>query len=241
MTLTSQAYWQTTWEESRPEESFELYEEVARHLPDTPGLSFFEVGCAPGRITAEFCAKLGYVAHGIDFAADPREIEEYVRSKGARVGEIHREDFLQWQHDRQYDIVASFGFIEHFEDPVPVVDRHFRLARRGGHVVITVPNFARGQKILHWLFDRENLRLHNTRCMNLEFFRAAARRNNARLLEACYAGGQYDFWVGGNHELSWLGTRVMWRTMSLLERVSKSLPEGTNSWLSPFIVAVYQT
>jgi 2-polyprenyl-3-methyl-5-hydroxy-6-metoxy-1,4-benzoquinol methylase len=241
MNLTSQTYWQTTWEETQTREGFELFDDVAKHLPQTKGLSFFEVGCAPGGISAEFCTRLGYEANGIDYAADPREIESLIRAKGASVGRIYREDFLKWQPERQYDIVASFGFIEHFEDPDQIVDRHFQLARPGGYVVITVPNFARGQKVLHWLFDRENLRLHNTKCMSLRFLNRAARRNNARLIEARYAGGQYDFWVGGNHKLSWLGMRLMWRTTALLARLSKLLPDGVNPWFSPFIIAVYRT
>lgn len=241
MRLTSQTYWQSAWEETPAREGFELFDDVAAHLPRVPGLSFFEIGCAPGRISAEFSARLGYVVSGIDYAADPRDVENHMRARGARVDKIYREDFLNWQTDERYDIVASFGFIEHFEDPNPVVDRHFQLARPGGHVVITVPNFARGQKVLHWLFDRENLRLHNTKCMSLGFFNAAARRNNARLVAARYAGGQYMFWVGGNHQLDWLSTRLMWRTTAFLDRVSKSLPEGVNPWFSPFLIAVYQT
>jgi 2-polyprenyl-3-methyl-5-hydroxy-6-metoxy-1,4-benzoquinol methylase len=241
MNFSSQTYWQSTWEESGTKDGFELFDDVAKHLPHVPGLDFFEIGCAPGGISAEFCARLGYVANGIDYAADPREIENRIRSKGAEVGEIHREDFLQWEPTRLYDIVASFGFIEHFEEPNEVVDRHFKLARPGGFVVITVPNFARGQKVLHWLFDRENLRLHNTKCMNLRFLKEAARRNKAQLIEARYAGGQYDFWVGGNHRLSWFNMRLMWRTTALLGRVAKSLPEGVNPWFSPFIIAVYRT
>jgi 2-polyprenyl-3-methyl-5-hydroxy-6-metoxy-1,4-benzoquinol methylase len=240
-TLTTQTYWESAWEGKGARRGFELFDEVARHLPPTPGLSFLEVGCAPGGILAEFCARLGYEAHGVDFAADPREVEEFLRAEGVRVGEVHRADFLTWEPGRLYDVVASFGFIEHFENASEVVDRHFRLAREGGHVCITMPNFARGQKLLHWLYDRENLRLHNTSIMNLAFLRAAARRNGAELLAARYAGGQYAFWVEDDRKLSALSKRLMWRTDSALKRLTGALPAaGVNSWLSPFLVAVYR-
>ena len=239
-TLTSQDYWQATWEGASARRGFELFDDVAKHLPRGDGLSFLEVGCAPGGILAEFCARLGYEAHGVDFAADPREIENFLRGEGVRVGEIHRADFLTWRPERRYDIVASFGFIEHFENADEVVDRHFRLARPGGRVVITMPNFARGQKLLHAVFDRENLRLHNTKIMNLGFLRRAAARNRARLVEARYAGGPYAFWVEDDGKLSWLRLRLKWRADALLRGVSRRLP-AENSWLSPFLVAVYQT
>jgi 2-polyprenyl-3-methyl-5-hydroxy-6-metoxy-1,4-benzoquinol methylase len=240
-TLTSQDYWQTQWQGAEARRGFELFDDVAKHLPRAPGQSFFEVGCAPGGILAEFCARLGYEAHGIDYAADPSEIENFLRAEGVRTGRIHRADFLTWQPERLYDVVASFGFIEHFENADEIADRHFQMARPGGYVVITMPNFARGQKLLHWLYDRENLRLHNTKIMNLKFLRRAAERNGARLVEARFAGGQYAFWVGGEHQLSWLPLRMMWRTDSLLQRLKKSLPEGENAWFSPYLMAVYQT
>jgi 2-polyprenyl-3-methyl-5-hydroxy-6-metoxy-1,4-benzoquinol methylase len=242
MTLTSQSHWQATWEGAQATRGFELFDDVAKHLPATPGLSFFEVGCAPGGILGEFCARLNYEAHGIDYATDPRRIEDFLRGESVRVGQIHKADFLKWQPERQYDIVASFGFIEHFEDANAVVDRHFELARPGGFVVITMPNFARGQKVLHWLYDRENLRLHNTKIMNLSFLTSAAQRNNARLIEARYAGGQYAFWLGGDQNLSWLSQRLMWRTDSMMKGISKRMSnDGVNSWFSPYLMAVYQT
>ncbi|MBA2733269.1 MAG: hypothetical protein H0U54_10310, partial [Acidobacteria bacterium] len=67
MTLTSQTYWQSVWDREHSGRGFELFEDVARHLPPTPGLSFFEVGCAPGGILAEFCLRMGYEAHGVDY------------------------------------------------------------------------------------------------------------------------------------------------------------------------------
>lgn len=238
--LTSQTYWQAAWEGASVSRGFELFDDVAAHLPKGPGLSFVEIGCAPGGILAEFCARLGYEAHGVDFAADPREVEEFLRREGVRVGRVHRADFLTWQPESLYDVVASFGFVEHFENADEVVDRHFQLARPGGYVVLSMPNFARGQKLLHWLYDRENLRLHNTKIMNLGFLRRAARRNGARLVEARYAGGQYAFWLGGEQNLSWLRTRLMWRTDAALRRLSGALPAGQNSLFSPFLFAVYQ-
>src|SRR3712207_7071483 len=42
-------------------------------------------------------------------------------------------------------------------------------------------------------------------------------------------------------QLSWLLLRMMWRTDSLLQRLKKSLPEGENAWVSPYLMAVYQT
>jgi cyclopropane fatty-acyl-phospholipid synthase-like methyltransferase len=247
--LTDAAYWRGHHEDAHDEPpGFIFFEEIARHLPRQPGLSFLEIGCSPGRILAKFCSELGYQAHGIDFADDPQRIAAYLRAHGVEVGEIHDADLFSWEPGRTYDIVASIGFVEHFGDPGAVIDRHFELVRPGGHVVVGVPNFARGQWLLHWLFDRANLRRHNTACMSLAYLEAAGRRNGARTLTLRYTGGHYDLWRETPRSAR-LGVRAsslrVWLSPPsavhlALRRFAQTRPEAGNSWFSPFILAVFQ-
>jgi 2-polyprenyl-3-methyl-5-hydroxy-6-metoxy-1,4-benzoquinol methylase len=237
--LASQEYWETRWEAAGPQRGFNYFDELAAHLPPRAGLDFLEIGCAPGGILAEFCGRLGYVAHGVDYASAPEPITAYLQREGVRVGQIYQADFLTWEPAQQYDVVASFGFIEHFEDAAKVVDRHFHLCRPGGTVILTVPNFGRGQKVLHWLFDRENLRRHNTRCMSIGFFRAAARRQQATLLASRYTGGPFGFWCE-EQPRSWWSQRLMWRSEAFFEQATRLLRLPSNGWLSPHLYAVYR-
>jgi cyclopropane fatty-acyl-phospholipid synthase-like methyltransferase len=247
--LTDAAYWRGHHADAHEEPpGFIFFEEVARHLPRQPGLSFLEIGCSPGRILAKFCSELGYEAHGIDFADDPQRIEAYLRAHSVDVGHIHRGDFFTWEPNRTYDVVASIGFVEHFGDPGAVIDRHFALVRPGGHVVVGVPNFARGQWLLHWLFDRPNLRRHNTVCMSLGYLEAAGRRNGAHALSVRYTGGHYDLWretprsarlgVPASSPRVWLSPPSA--VHLALRRLAQTRPEAGNSWFSPFILAVFQ-
>lgn len=239
MEYVSQQQWESTWQRrARVKYQFDLYEDVARHLPQGDGVSFLEVGCAPGKLLVEFCAPRGYEAYGIDYAADAGEIEEYLRGEGVRVGGVYREDFMKFDPGRRFDVVASFGFIEHFDDPGPVVDRHFDLVKPGGLVVITMPHFAGGQRALHWLLDRPNLKRHNTRCMNLPFLRAAAARNGAREVDVRYAGGHFDFWVASDRH--WIVKGLTWRAALQLRRAARLLPGENNRWFSPHLLAIYQ-
>jgi 2-polyprenyl-3-methyl-5-hydroxy-6-metoxy-1,4-benzoquinol methylase len=241
--LTTRAYWQGYWDSAGEAQNiprgFEYFDEVAKVLPTDPGLSFLEIGCAPGAITAEFCCRQGYEAHGVDYAADPAQIDKYLRSNGVKVGAIHRADFRNWDPGRKYDIVASFGFIEHFERADVIADRHFELVRPGGYVVITLPHFAHGQKVLHWAFNKEILRYHNTRCMNLAFMKGTAKRNRAEILLANYVGGHFRFNIR-NVRRSWLMERVVWRPRPLWDSLNRRFARGSNPWFSPYIVAVFQ-
>lgn len=241
--LTPAPFWEDYWSSAnhpaREPKGFIYFDEVAPYLPAGPDISFLEIGCAPGRILAEFCSRLDYEAHGLDFAAPAEEIEEYLRAEGVRVGNVQKADFLTWDPQRQYDVVASFGFVEHFTDAEAVVDRHFRLAKPGGTVVITLPNFARGQKVLNQVFNSEILRYHNTRCMSRGFMAAAARRNGAELLLYKYVGGHFQFKIRPQKR-SWVMDRIVWRTRPLWCWLGERLARGSNSWFSPYIVAVFR-
>lgn len=217
-----------------------VHSEIAKLLPKKEDLHFLEIGCAPGTILSDFCAEFNYIAHGVEYAADSEDIKTLLRNDGVRIGEIHREDFFNWTPPRQYDIVASFGFIEHFNNADEVLDRHFAICAPGGLVVIVVPNFARGQFLLRWIFDRENLRRHNTKIMNLKFFCDALKRNRATMIEAAFAGGNYGFWREPDTPMAWIKTRLYWRADRALKQIATKLPCDSNKYLSPYLYAVMQ-
>ncbi len=49
-------------------------------------------------------------------------------------------DALEVSLPKHFEIVLSTGVIEHFVDPEPIIISHARLAKPGGHVIVTVPN-----------------------------------------------------------------------------------------------------
>ncbi len=49
------------------------------------------------------------------------------------------EDIFKLSLDRRFDIVCSFGLIEHFIDKAPVLDVHRKFASPNGNIIILVP------------------------------------------------------------------------------------------------------
>ncbi len=237
--FTDQEFWKDFWSKKEQRQGFDYVDDLAPWLPHGESLRFLEIGCNPGGILASFGKRFGYELNGVDFIADPVDIEAYLKSLGLRVGSIERADALTWEPSRKFDVVGSFGFIEHFENALEIADRHFRLVKPGGHVTITMPNFARGQWILHRIFDAAQLAVHNTKIMNLRFFREVARRNHATLLHSAYAGGHFEFWPD-HSERPPLVKKAMWKTANFTKRVLRRLPGKTNPFFSPYLISVFR-
>jgi 2-polyprenyl-3-methyl-5-hydroxy-6-metoxy-1,4-benzoquinol methylase len=107
---------------------------------------------------------------------------------------LFQADFFNWNPGRTFDVVFSNGFIEHFEDPALVLERHAALLAPGGKLIVTLPHFAHLQYVFHWLIDRENLRKHNTRMMRLRVLRRALRGLPLRLDHLDYYE-TFGFWT----------------------------------------------
>jgi SAM-dependent methyltransferase len=168
-TLADQTYWDQSYEryEFRPApDDNMLLRWIRQSLPPGTG-ACLEVGCFPGRFLP-ILGELGYELHGIDLT--PRveqDLPAWLRNQGYRVGRFVKGEFLSWDPGRRYDVVCSFGFIEHFSDWPAVLRSQARLVAKGGYLVVSTPNFRGAlQWLLHWSLDRQNLKRHNIWSMN---------------------------------------------------------------------------
>lgn len=143
---------------------------VREKLPEGP-LEFLEIGAAPGNYSAALCHDRDWKPVGIDYSDNA---EMYLRTLAAfgKRAELHQFDFLLEKLDRQFDIVGSFGVIEHFRgktfDDVLMLHDHY--LRSGGFLVVNVPNFTGFQYLWHYIFDRPDLDKHNIDAMRKESF-----------------------------------------------------------------------
>ena len=203
--LASQQYWDLGWENlslfvAPPQERVRLW--LEQNLNTGSG-SALELGCFPGRYLAVL-GELGYELNGIDLT--PRietDMPQWLKKSGYRTGEFVRADI--WTHDfkRQFDVVASFGLIEHFENWQELLHRHAQLVKPNGWLVVMVPNF-RGviQKFLHGWLDRDNLAIHNLDSMNPQAWKKIVEPLGFKT-NFCGCFGRFDFWEGGQKGLSW--------------------------------------
>ncbi len=198
--------------------------------------TMLEIGCLPARYLAFLSKMFHYFPEGIDFVKGSRNIcRQTLINMGIKKFKLYEEDFLGWKANKKYDLVCSFGFIEHFINPEPVIIKHISLTKKNGVIIIEIPNFGGWQKILHQKLDYADFMRHNLSMMNLMFFIDMLRKHNLKKIYAGYYGGLFNFWWNNKRPSS-----LQKLSYSLLRIVSKITwrINLNNKLLSPYIVLI---
>ncbi len=197
--LTEKQYWENYWkgielplelvrETSDPNIQAEL-DVFEKYLPDGK-LSILEIGGAPGQYLAYFHKKFGYSVNCLDYTTTGCEkTRENFRLLNIP-GDVYKGDlFSEDLQLPQYDIVCSFGFIEHFNDLKGVVSQHLKLLVPGGLLILGVPNFL---GINHWFLKRlapTLLNGHNLKSMNSDTWVDFEKALSLDVIFKQYVGG----------------------------------------------------
>jgi len=229
--LTDQEYWDKSHPHVGLPVSGAMRFFIERFCPPAPG-DAFEVGCFPGRFLAIF-GEHGFRVNGIDL--DPRtgsELPGWFRRQGIAIGEFLVADFTAISATRKYDVVASFGLIEHFTNWKEILLRHTEFVKPGGTLIVTTPNFKGWvQSLLHRTFDRANYARHYIPSMDPEEWAVLVE---SRGFEIVFAGffGRFDFSCGSDESLSSKAVQFVVRVANkvLLRPCLRVLPEGKKSY-----------
>lgn len=196
--LTEDSLWDEVWREYRVPQT--IKEGVSpnyigiidnlfhQYLPKNREFELLELGCAPGRWLHYFNSEFGYRVTGLDSSpAGIKITKENLDYLGVR-GEVILGDAFDYKFNRQFDVVFSFGLIEHFDPPVEIVKKHLDLVNRGGYLVLAVPNIKESfYKPLQYLCNPKNMEgyLHISKERLQKFFTA---KNGAEILFCDYIG-----------------------------------------------------
>lgn len=156
----------------------QLVEVILRPLVQCrSGLKGLEIGSAPGYRSLGLWRALGIVPYGLEYSAEGVTVQRALyREAGLPEDLVVHGDFFdetvlaKWEN--YFDLVASYGFIEHFENPREVLFRHVDLLKPGGVLVVTVPNLNPGTLYgrLVRRFNPAVYTMHNIATCTLEHF-----------------------------------------------------------------------
>jgi 2-polyprenyl-3-methyl-5-hydroxy-6-metoxy-1,4-benzoquinol methylase len=198
--LTKKDHWENRWEKIRlPAEirrdtanpvAKEILKVFDTYLPHRAGLTILEIGGAPGHFLAYFAKEFRYSASAIDYSnVGCQKTRENFDTMNLGITVYSRDIFSDLSDLPRFDIVLSMGFIEHFSNLDSVVRKHVELTKKGGILVLGVPNF-RG--ITQFVLNRltpQLLSMHNLESMDMENWQSFEEEYGLETVFKAYIGG----------------------------------------------------
>ena len=204
--LTTKEDWESRWNPEiildirfSPDRPFfrEIHRTLQEYLPSATLNTFLEIGAYPGRFLWYFHHYFNLDPWGVEYVESLAEGLEKNLSGIDVPGKVICEDLFnlaprQFGTTLGWDVVASFGFIEHFIDTREVIRKHFELTREGGLVIVTIPNHAGLNGRIMRLVDQDKWEEHNLNSLEdlLVSFREV---KDCEILEAKYVT-RIGFW-----------------------------------------------
>lgn len=246
------AYWTSFWKSTFQLPSPALVEDkpanyivhemdrlFLQHLP-TEGNSekrLLEVGCGNSIWLSYFSKRFGYRISGIDYSEFGCEQTRKILVRDGCAGDIRFGDLFAPPADMlgAFDVVCSFGVVEHFEDTAAVLSSIARFLKPGGILITTVPNlngptghlqkrFNKPVYDIHVVLNRESL-LNQLRKSGLEpiaagYFSSITFGVNLIPME----GGRIPYRSLKKYFLK--GLQVIGKVICLIDSRLISLPKG---------------
>lgn len=250
MELTEVKFWEDYWANCKLPSTVDmtfsfdrcLADALKKHMPHVQG-DVFEVGCAPGKWLAFMAKEFPLIPSGIEYSeAGMQATLENFKILDLAAGSILTGDFFQTQPDRKFDVVMSFGFIEHFDNVDDVVELHLGWLKPGGTLILGVPNFCGINSYIQNVLDPEILDKHNLTIMNLGYFQSLAKRFNLKPVFLDYIGSFEPSLPIAKHRfgnpMQFIVKSFLWFAHRI--RGIKKLDHLNHQFFSSYILAIYK-
>jgi 2-polyprenyl-3-methyl-5-hydroxy-6-metoxy-1,4-benzoquinol methylase len=145
--------------------------------------SVIEVGCARSVILPQLAKVLKMRVAGLDYSPNGCEQARAILSREGVLGDIYCCDFFSIPEDlaERFDVIVSFGLIEHFTDTTAAVRALSRLLKPGGMMFTSVPNLCGAIGFVQRVLDRATYDIHNP--LNAVELRSAHRDAGLEVIE----------------------------------------------------------
>lgn len=139
-----------------------------------------EIGCGDGKLLKKIAGNFNYQPFGIEYSA---EAIKKTQKTGINVikEDVFSKDLLN-KYKGYFDIVYSYGFIEHIFPPEKAVEVHLRLLKKGGYFFIQIPRLKGFNYLKAKIFRPDLLPLHNLKIMEEEALGLLCKKENVEEL-----------------------------------------------------------
>ncbi len=195
VTYTTKSYWQAYWNKKKLikfiSNNYPFSNILKKYIKHKKYHTFIEIGGFPGYF-AIFCKKyLNLESTLLDYYIYKPVLKTLLKKNNLSLDSIVliEQDFLNFKSSKKYDVVFSFGFLEHFEDTKLVIKKHWKLVAHDGTLLIVIPNFLGFNGCLQLLADPQNLSKHNLMSMDVNVLKNIIRDLEPSSWEVFYYGG----------------------------------------------------
>ncbi len=139
-----------------------------------------EIGCGDGKLVRELADLFNYEAWGVEYS-EAGIIQTNNRNVKTIFGDAFDQQLIS-AYRQSFDIVYSYGFVEHIIPPEKAVAVHLELLKPGGYFFIQIPRL---KKFNYWkvkIFRPELIPLHNLEIMEEKKLRIACTRTDVEEL-----------------------------------------------------------
>jgi 2-polyprenyl-3-methyl-5-hydroxy-6-metoxy-1,4-benzoquinol methylase len=202
-----------------------------------------EVGCAGSRWLPYFAKEFNFLVSGLDYSEVGCNQARAVLEKASVAGEIYHGDIFDPPSALLYrfDVVFSFGLVEHFSPTDRIVRQLAKLARVGGSVITIIPNMTHVVGWLQKLVDRNVYNVHVP--LDERQLIDVHETCGLSVTDASYLGSvDWSVVNFSGHAGRWsypiLVRLAAWATKVVWIAEVAGFPEIRNRWTSPYIVCV---
>lgn len=143
----------------------QLDELFVRHLPteqQSRGKQLLEIGCGNSIWLSYFQQRFGFDVHGLDYSEYGCEQTRKILARDGVAGTVHHVDLFKPPVEllNKFDVVCSFGVVEHFSDTESAIRAAVQFLKPGGILITTIPNLMGPTGLLQKIFYRPVYDIH---------------------------------------------------------------------------------
>lgn len=239
--LTDRSFWKSFWE-SRIGLIFNIKSDyvfgdiLAGIIKKKNAKTAIELGGFPGYYAIYLKKYQSLNTTLLDYFIHEELVNQLLTANGLNQGDINiiEADLFNYTPEQQYDMVLSFGLIEHFADTKGIIKTHLSFLKPGGTLFITLPNFTGINGWVQRNFDKENYDKHYIQSMNPTLLAEYCRELGLRNVEAYYHGG-FSIWLENKAHQSAI-TKGFVKGLWFAGKVISKLIPVESKMMSPYIV-----
>jgi SAM-dependent methyltransferase len=239
--LTDRDFWKAFWESKKDlifyiKPDYVFGDILGKIIAENGYKNAIELGGFPGYYSI-YLKKYKHIDTTLfDYYIHQGLIKQLLEKNGLKEGDINiiEADLFNYTPKEKYDMVLSFGLIEHFSDTKAIIQTHLQFLRPGGALFITLPNFTGVNGWIQRKFDLENYNKHNIDSMNPTMLAETCKQLGLKNVESYYHG-RFTVWLENREQRSGLAkavTKAIW----LAGKIATKIVPVESKTLSPYIV-----